>query len=97
MRMMMKVTIPVAAGNQAIKDGSLPRIVKQTLETLKPEAAYFVTDHGKRTTLLFFDLKDPSQIPAICEPLFEGMHAEVELTPAMNVQDLQAGLSQLKG
>lgn len=38
-------------GNRAIKDGSLAR--RQTLEsaiqTLPPEAAYFVADEGKRT------------------------------------------------
>ena len=70
MRTMMKITVPVTAGNKSIQDGSLPRVVQNTLETLKPECAYFFSEGGKRTALLVFDLKDPSQIPVVCEPLF---------------------------
>ncbi len=48
MRMMMKVQIPVAAGNQAIADGGLPDVVQKTMEKLKPEAAYLrvLADEG---------------------------------------------------
>jgi hypothetical protein len=44
---------------------------------------------------LFFDLKDPSQIPVIAEPFFMGLEAEVEMAPAMNAQDLEAGLARM--
>jgi hypothetical protein len=40
-RVLMKVQIPTAAGNDAIKDGSLPEIVGKALEALNAEAAYF--------------------------------------------------------
>jgi len=95
MRTMMKISIPAKSGNDAIADGSLPRIIQTTLETLKPEAAYFFPENGKRTSLLFFDLKDPSQIPVVAEPFFMGLQAEVSLTPVMNPQDLQTGLGHL--
>lgn len=42
MRMMMKVTVPVEAGNRAIADGTLPKTIEAAMESLKPEAAYFV-------------------------------------------------------
>jgi len=32
---------------------------------LKPEAAYFVAEHGLRSAMIFFDTKDASEIPAI--------------------------------
>jgi hypothetical protein len=92
---MLRITIPASSGNKAIEDGSLPRIIQNTLETLKPEAPYFFPEHGKRTSLMVFDLKDPSQIPAVAEPFFMGFDAEVEMIPVMNAQDLQAGLAQL--
>ena len=95
MRTMMRISIPVTVGNRSIQDGSLPRIIQTTLETLKPEAAYFFPEAGKRTALVVFDLKDPSQIPVVCEPLFMGLDANIELLPVMNAQDLQAGLGQL--
>jgi hypothetical protein len=95
MRTMMKITVPVAPGNKAIRDGSLPRVIQMTLEKLKPEAAYFGLENGKRTGVVFFELADPSQVPVICEPLFMELDAEIELVPVMSAQDLQTGLSQL--
>jgi hypothetical protein len=94
MRMMLKVTIPVEAGNTAIKDGTLPRTLQSTAERLKPEAAYFLAEDGKRTALFFFDMQDVSQIPSIVEPLFMGMNASLTMVPAMNTDDLQKGLAQ---
>jgi hypothetical protein len=95
MRTMMKITLPVAAGTRSIRDGSLPRLIQGTLDTLRPEAAYFYVDNGRRTSLLVFDLKDPTQIPSVCEPLFMGVDAEIQLIPVMNAQELQAGLGQM--
>ena len=94
MRVRLKIQIPVEAGNKAIKDGQLPKIMETTLSTLKPEAAYFFTEEGKRTAELFVDLKDVSQIPAILEPLFMGFNASVDVTPVMNADDLRSGLQQ---
>jgi hypothetical protein len=93
MRMMLKVLIPTENGNHAIKDGSLPRLLDATMSKLKPEAAYFVAEHGHRTALIFFDMKDASDIPSICEPLFMGFNAKVEMIPVMNADDLKKGLS----
>ena len=61
---------------------------------LKPEAAYFFPDDGKRTALYIFDLKDVSQIPVIVEPLFQNLHADVSLFPVMNADDVKKGMEQ---
>jgi hypothetical protein len=95
MRVMMRATIPVEQGNKALKDGTLRKVVQSALQELKPEAAYFFPFKGKRTALFVFDLKDPSQIPVIAEPLFSALHAEIEYVPVMNAEDLQAGLEAL--
>ncbi len=97
MRTMMKVTIPVEAGNAAIADGSLPKTLEGAMEALKPEAAYFITTGGERCALLFFDLADTSDIPSIAEPFFVNLNAAVEFSPVMNGDDLQAGLGKLAG
>jgi hypothetical protein len=41
MRMMMQITIPVEAGNEAARTGAFGRSFQKILESLKPEAAYF--------------------------------------------------------
>ena len=92
MRTLLTATMDAASGNKAILDGSLPKIMKSTMERLKPEAAYFFTSDGCRTCLMVIDMKDPSEIPMIMEPFFTGMNAKVNLTPVMNAEDLQKGL-----
>lgn len=92
MRTMLRVSFPVEKGNQAIKDGSLPKTVEAFMTRYKPEAAYFFPEGGKRSALFVFDLADPSHIPAVAEHFFFALNAEVRMTPVMNVQDLQAGL-----
>jgi len=91
-RIMLKISMAVEAGNRAIKDGSLPKLMNSAMERLHPEAAYFYAEGGKRTAQMVFDMKDPSQIPSIVEPFFMGLDAEVSITPVMNAADLKAGL-----
>ena len=93
MRTMLRITIPTETGNRAIKDGSLQKVLAATMEKLKPEAVYFVTHNGLRSGMLFFDMKDSSEVPAIAEPLFQQLDATCEFLPAMNGADLQKGLS----
>jgi len=95
MRMMMRVYIPVEAGNAAIKNGSLAQTIQQFMDTEKPEAAYFVADGGERTAYFFFDLKQPWDIPLIAEPFFSKLHAAIDVTPAMNIEDVRSGLGAL--
>ena len=95
MRMMMRVTIPVEQGNKAVRDGSLPKIIQSLVHAVNPEAGYFTTLGGLRGGFLVFDLKDPSDLPRIAEPLFMGLHASVEFAPVMNVDDLKASLSKM--
>lgn len=97
MRTMMKVTLPVEAGNKALRDGVLPQMVEAMVKMTKPEASYFYAETGKRSMLFVFDMKDASQIPSIAEPFFTEMNAEVSFIPVMNADDLKRGLDKTAG
>ena len=89
MRMLLRVSIPVEAGNAAAKNGTLGPTIERILGDLKPEAAYFFADDsGQRSGSIVFDMKDASQIPAVAEPWFLAFNAQVSLRPIMNPQDL---------
>lgn len=92
MRMLLRVSIPVEAGNAAAKAGTLGSTIEQIVADLKPEAAYFFNDDdGQRSGSIVFDMKDTSEIPAIAEPWFLAFNAKVWLRPIMTPQDLSKG------
>ena len=88
MRFLVKVNIPVKAGNAAVKEGKLSTTIQSILGDLKPEAAYFTDEKGQRTAFLFLEMKDNSEIPAISEPWFLAFNASIEIHPVMVPEDL---------
>jgi hypothetical protein len=92
--MMMKVSIPVEAGNKGVKEGLLPKTVMAFVDQMKPEACYFTALDGKRTAFLVFDLKDPSMIPTVAEPFFMNLEASIEMSPVMNLEDMKMGVEK---
>ncbi|MGC9497599.1 hypothetical protein [Streptomyces sp. WG7] len=96
MRVLLKATLDTEKSNEAIRSGKLTELISRTLDHVKPEAAYFGPLGGRRTALMVFDMQDSSELPAIGEPFFAELNAEVEVSPVMNADDLQKGLSQLR-
>lgn len=94
MRMLMKVQIPTPAGNDAIREGSLPGVMKNAIESLNAEAVYFTADEGMRTALIFFDMKDSSEIPPAAEPFFLALQAKITMSPVMNLEEMQTGVGR---
>ena len=89
--MLLKVSIPVEKGNEAFKSGVLQRTMQSAMEALKPEAAYFHPEDGKRTAIMVFDMEASSQLVPILEPLYTNLDAAIHITPVMNAEDLQRG------
>jgi hypothetical protein len=89
MRFLLRVSFPVEAGNaSARKDGF--KTIQAILEEQKPEAAYFLTQDGKRTGLLILNLERASQMAEFAEPWFLALNAEAWWSPVMVPSDLQA-------
>ena len=88
MRFLVKVNIPVEAGNAAAKAEKLGTTIQSILADLKPEAVYFTDEKGQRTAFVFLEMQDASQIPAIAEPWFLAFNASIEIHPVMVPDDL---------
>ncbi|WLW53331.1 hypothetical protein [Streptomyces sp. YU58] len=95
MRVLFKASLDTEKANEAISNGTLPKLLQSTLEQIKPEAAYFTSENGLRTAYLVFDMQDSSQMPVISEPFFMHLGAKITYTPVMNREDLQKGLTEL--
>jgi hypothetical protein len=89
MRFMIKVSMPVEAGNEVAKKGKLGEIIASIVAEPKPEAAYFTEINGQRTGLIFLEMSDASQIPMIAEPWFLSLNASVEIRSVMTPDDLK--------
>ncbi len=94
MRMLLKISMPVEQGNQAAKSGALKQSIESTMQALKPEAAYFYPEDGKRTAIMIFDMQGSWQLPAMVEPLFQNLGASIHVTPVMSGDDLQRGFKE---
>ena len=89
MRFLVKINIPVEAGNRAVKEGTLGKTIQKIIDQQKPETAFFVADQGQRCGYLIIQMDNASKIPAIAEPWFLALNAAVEMRPVMLMEDLQ--------
>ncbi|MDB5461110.1 MAG: hypothetical protein JWO72_2851 [Caulobacteraceae bacterium] len=95
MRVLMKVQIPVEAGNEGVKSGVLPQTIREFADAAKPEAMYFTVADGMRTMFAVIDMATTADMPRLGEPLFLKLNASIEATPCMNAQELAAGLQAI--
>jgi hypothetical protein len=92
MRIMLRVSLPADESNRAIKDGSLPKVLEKAMAELKPEAAYFLAENGKRTAYLFVNIEDNADLAYVGERFFFAFNASVDAFPVMNADELGRGL-----
>ncbi len=93
MRLMLKFTIPVETGNRTAKDGSLGRAIEALVAETDAEAAYFTLQDGRRAGFLFFQVEDQAQLAKFNEPFFAAVDAEIDIVPALTLEDLRKGLA----
>ena len=84
----LKVRIPIEAGNTALRDPLFGKKMQSLLAKIKAKAAYFTTVDGQRGGYIIVDIKDASELPAIAEPLFLWLKADVTATLVMRPEDL---------
>ncbi len=93
MLMHIRVTVPTEAGNEAIRSGTLGRVIEGFAEAARPQSIVFGAEDGKRTMYAVFDLQDTADLPRLFEPMFMELGAEVRYVPVMDGEQLKQGLS----
>ena len=96
MRVMVRITVPVDAGNRAISENSMGDIIGEIAAKAKPEAMYFGTEpaSGHRTAWMYCDLASSADLPANFEVAILKLNASVHVTPVMNLDELKNGLAR---
>ena len=92
MRMMMRMTMPVEKGNEAIASGAWDRTLDHIIETLKPEAAYFYLEGGERAAMFIYEAENAGEMAVINEPIFQALNASIEQQPVLTASDLGKAL-----
>ena len=96
MRMLLHVTMPHEPFNTMVKEKKAGLILEKIMRDLKPEAAYFTEEDGKRSALLVIDVAEPSRVPFVAEPFFLNFNADCRFRIAMTPEDLgRSGLAEL--
>lgn len=92
MRMMMRLTMPVEKGNEAINSGAWDKILDHIIATLKPEAAYFHLDDGRRAATFIYEAENAEEMAVINEPIFQALNASIDQQPVLTAADLGKAL-----
>ena len=96
MKLLLKAKFPISPFNEMVKNGTVGATIGKILDTVKPEAAYFTEMDGHRGAIMLVNLDDPAQIPALAEPFFLALNADVEFHIVMSPDDLKrAGLEEI--
>ena len=88
MKYIMKIRMSIEKGNQALKDPEFGHKMSSLLSDIKAEAAYFTTICGQRGAYVIINLNDASEIPAVAEPFYLCLDADIDFLPAIRPEDL---------
>jgi hypothetical protein len=89
MKYIMKLRMNLEKGNEATSDPQFGQKMHELLGEIKAEAAYFTTINGQRGAYIILNMNDASDMPAIAEPFFLWLNAEIDFLPVMRPEDLE--------
>jgi hypothetical protein len=88
MKYIMIVRMGQERGNEVLRDPQFGHKMSDLLAEIKAEAAYFTTIEGQRGAYIVVNMNDASDIPAIAEPFFLWLDADIDWVPVMLPSDL---------
>jgi hypothetical protein len=92
----MKLRMNLEKGNEATSDPLFGKKMQELLAEINAEAAYFTTIKGQRGAYIVINMNNASEMPAIAEPFFLWLNADIDFFPVMRTEDLaKAGPSMI--
>jgi hypothetical protein len=96
MKMLLTVESPHEPFNTLVRTGKAGELIARILESIKPQAAYFTEQDGKRGGIFVIDVQESADVPALAEPFFLNFQADCKFRILMSPDDLQkCGLEEL--
>ena len=96
MKMLLRVVMPHEPFNSLVKKGTVGKILGKMLEELKPEAAYFSLEDGKRSATIVININKPGDYVKYAEPFFLQFNADIKYDILMTPDELKAaGLEEI--
>ena len=95
MRFLIRTRIPTEPGNKMMQDPDFLKKLEDYMNKVKPEASYFMPIEGQRSCAFIVNAERNEKLPAMVEPLWQWMGANVDVIPVMNFDDLKRGLQNI--
>lgn len=96
MKMILTVTMPHEPFNELIKDGSVGKVLNEILGELKPDAAYFSLNEGKRSLFLVINVDKGADYVKYAEPFFLKFNADIKYDIVITPEEIKnSGLEEI--
>ena len=94
MKFLLRLHMPTEHGNKLLQDPNFLKKMEGLLNQIKPEAVYFAPIEGERGIYMVVNIPSADMIAGISEPLWMTLNCKLDLTPLMELSDLQKGLQK---
>jgi hypothetical protein len=96
MKMILTVTMPHESFNALIKKGTIGKVLNEIMGEVKPEAAYFSLNNGKRSAFLVINVNNASDYIKYAEPFFLQFNADIKYDIVITPEEIKsAGLEEI--
>ena len=96
MKMLLRVILPHEQFNALVKKGTVGKVLEKIMGEIKPEAAYFTLEDGKRSALMVINVNKPGDYVKYAEPFFLQFNANITFNILMSPEELgSAGLEEI--
>jgi hypothetical protein len=96
MKMLLTAEFPHEPFNSLVRSGKIGEVMGRILDSIRPAAAYFTEQEGRRCGIFLINLQSPSEVPAFAEPFFLNFAADCKFRIVMSAEELKmAGLEEI--